>query len=36
MPAWVADPVMMKADANAEHAKVIDIDLADVHEPIVA
>ena len=36
MQAWLADPVLMKADADAEYATVIEIDLADVHEPIVA
>jgi len=36
MEAWLADPVLMKADANAEYAAVIEIDLADVHEPVVA
>ncbi len=36
MQAWLADPVLMKGDANAEYAAVIEIDLADVHEPIVA
>jgi aconitate hydratase 2/2-methylisocitrate dehydratase len=34
--AWLADPKLMKADADAEYAAVIEIDLADVHEPIVA
>ncbi len=36
MEAWLADPRLMKADADAEYAAVIEIDLADVHEPIVA
>ena len=34
--AWLADPRLMKADADAEYAAVIEIDLADIHEPIVA
>ena len=34
--AWLADPKLLKADADAEYAAVIEIDLADVHEPIVA
>jgi aconitate hydratase 2/2-methylisocitrate dehydratase len=34
--AWLADPKLMKADADAEYAAVIEIDLADIHEPIVA
>jgi len=36
MEAWLADPQLLKADADAEYAAVIEIDLADVHEPIVA
>ena len=36
MEAWLADPVLMKADADAQYAALIEIDLADVHEPIVA
>ena len=36
MQDWLADPVLMKADADAQYAAVIEIDLADVHEPIVA
>ena len=36
MEAWLADPQLLKADANAEYAAVIEIDLADIHEPIVA
>ncbi|MGB0132670.1 bifunctional aconitate hydratase 2/2-methylisocitrate dehydratase [Dokdonella sp.] len=36
MQAWLADPKLMSADADAEYAAVIEIDLADVHEPIVA
>ena len=34
--AWLADPKLLQADADAEYAAVIEIDLADVHEPIVA
>ena len=34
--AWLADPKLLAADADAEYAAVIEIDLADVHEPIVA
>ncbi|MDO9315850.1 MAG: bifunctional aconitate hydratase 2/2-methylisocitrate dehydratase [Burkholderiaceae bacterium] len=34
--AWLADPQLLKGDADAEYAAVIDIDLADIHEPIVA
>jgi aconitate hydratase 2 / 2-methylisocitrate dehydratase len=36
MEAWLADPQLLKADANAEYAAVIEIDLADIREPIVA
>ncbi|HEX7801557.1 MAG TPA: bifunctional aconitate hydratase 2/2-methylisocitrate dehydratase, partial [Pseudoxanthomonas sp.] len=36
MEAWLANPQLLERDADAEYAAVIDIDLADVHEPIVA
>ncbi|MBK7326989.1 MAG: bifunctional aconitate hydratase 2/2-methylisocitrate dehydratase [Propionivibrio sp.] len=36
MEAWIADPQLLKADADAQYAAVIEIDLADVKEPIVA
>jgi len=36
MEAWLADPQLLQGDADAEYAAVIEIDLADVHEPIVA
>ncbi len=36
MQAWLADPQLLKGDADAEYAAVIEIDLADIHEPIVA
>jgi aconitate hydratase 2/2-methylisocitrate dehydratase len=36
MEAWLANPQLLEPDANAEYAAVIEIDLADVHEPIVA
>jgi aconitate hydratase 2/2-methylisocitrate dehydratase len=36
MQAWLASPQLLKADADAEYASVIEIDLADIHEPIVA
>ncbi len=35
MEDWLANPSLMKADADAEYAAVIEIDLADVKEPIV-
>ena len=34
--AWLANPQLLKGDPDAEYAAVIEIDLADVHEPIVA
>ncbi len=36
MEAWIANPQLLKADADAEYAAVIEIDLADIKEPIVA
>lgn len=35
MEEWLANPSLMKADADAEYAAVIDIDLNDIKEPIV-
>jgi aconitate hydratase 2/2-methylisocitrate dehydratase len=35
MEAWLADPQLMSADADAEYAAVIEIDLAEIKEPIV-
>jgi aconitate hydratase 2/2-methylisocitrate dehydratase len=35
MEAWLADPQLLESDADAEYAAVIDIDLADIKEPIV-
>ncbi|WDD98426.1 bifunctional aconitate hydratase 2/2-methylisocitrate dehydratase [Thalassomonas actiniarum] len=35
MEAWLADPKLMTADSDAEYAHVIEIDLADIKEPIV-
>ena len=35
MEEWLANPVMMRADADAEYAEVIEIDLADIKEPIL-
>jgi aconitate hydratase 2 / 2-methylisocitrate dehydratase len=34
--AWLKQPDLLKGDADAEYAAVIEIDLADIHEPIVA
>ena len=36
MEAWLANPQLLKADPDAEYAAVIEIDLAEIHEPIVA
>jgi aconitate hydratase 2/2-methylisocitrate dehydratase len=36
MEAWLTNPQLLKADAAAEYAAVIEIDLADIHEPILA
>jgi len=36
MEAWLANPELLQPDADAEYAAVIEIDLADVHEPLVA
>jgi aconitate hydratase 2 / 2-methylisocitrate dehydratase len=36
MEVWLADPQLLQADAEADYAAVIEIDLADVREPILA
>ena len=36
MEAWLANPQLLKGDDDADYAAVIEIDLADIHEPIVA
>ncbi|HKT28553.1 bifunctional aconitate hydratase 2/2-methylisocitrate dehydratase, partial [Dyella sp.] len=36
MEAWLANPQLLDADKDAEYAAVIEIDLNDIHEPIVA
>ncbi len=35
MEAWLAKPELMAADADAEYAAVIEIDLANINEPIL-
>ncbi|MGP4842737.1 bifunctional aconitate hydratase 2/2-methylisocitrate dehydratase [Marinobacter sp. 1Y8] len=35
MEAWLAEPSLMRADKDAEYAHIIEIDLADIKEPIV-
>ena len=36
MQEWLDNPRLLEADTDAEYAAVIDIDLAEIHEPIVA
>ena len=36
MEDWIANPQLLKADPDAEYAAVIEIDLADIKEPILA
>jgi len=36
MENWLADPQLLAPDEDAEYAAVIEIDLAEIHEPIVA
>ncbi|KXO11579.1 MULTISPECIES: bifunctional aconitate hydratase 2/2-methylisocitrate dehydratase [Marinobacter] len=35
MEEWLANPKLMRADKDAEYAHVVEIDLADIKEPIV-
>ncbi|ABE50084.1 bifunctional aconitate hydratase 2/2-methylisocitrate dehydratase [Methylobacillus flagellatus] len=36
MEAWLADPQLLEADKDAEYAYVLEIDLNDIKEPLVA
>jgi len=36
MQAWIADPQLLSADADAEYAAVIEIDLNQIREPLLA
>lgn len=36
MEEWIANPVLMEPDADAEYAKVFEIDLNEIKEPILA
>jgi aconitate hydratase 2/2-methylisocitrate dehydratase len=36
MQAWINKPDLLEADKDAEYAAVIEIDLAEVHEPLLA
>ena len=35
MEAWIANPELMVADADAEYAEIIEIDLNDIKEPVL-
>jgi aconitate hydratase 2/2-methylisocitrate dehydratase len=35
MEEWLANPTLLRADADAQYAEVIEIDLADITEPIL-
>jgi aconitate hydratase 2/2-methylisocitrate dehydratase len=36
MEAWLANPVLMEADSDAEYAEIIEIDLNEIKEPLLA
>ncbi len=36
MEEWLANPVLMEPDADAEYAKIFEIDLNEINEPILA
>ncbi|MBF0137575.1 MAG: bifunctional aconitate hydratase 2/2-methylisocitrate dehydratase [Magnetococcales bacterium] len=36
MEAWLANPVLLEPDANAEYAHILEIDMNEIKEPIVA
>ena len=36
MEKWLANPVLMRADKNAEYAEVIEIDMNEIKEPLLA
>jgi aconitate hydratase 2/2-methylisocitrate dehydratase len=36
MEKWLADPVLLEADADAEYAEIVEIDLAEITEPLLA
>ena len=36
MQAWLADPQLLQADADAEYAEIIEIDLNEIKEPLLA
>ncbi|MEB3293848.1 MAG: bifunctional aconitate hydratase 2/2-methylisocitrate dehydratase [Synechococcales bacterium] len=36
MEAWLANPVLLEADSDAEYAEVLEVDLTQITEPLVA
>lgn len=36
LKAWLEEPSLLQSDANAEYAAVVEIDLADISEPLLA
>ena len=36
MEAWVANPVLLQPDADAEYTEILDIDLNEIREPLLA
>ena len=36
MEAWIANPQLLKADENADYAEIIEIDMNEIKEPILA
>jgi aconitate hydratase 2/2-methylisocitrate dehydratase len=36
MEAWIANPQLLKADTNADYAEIIEIDINEIKEPILA
>jgi aconitate hydratase 2/2-methylisocitrate dehydratase len=36
MEEWLANPVLLEADSNAEYAAVLDINMDDIKEPVLA
>ncbi|ORU93725.1 MAG: aconitate hydratase B [Cycloclasticus sp. symbiont of Poecilosclerida sp. N] len=36
MEKWLANPQLMEADADAQYAEIIEINMSDIHEPILA
>jgi aconitate hydratase 2/2-methylisocitrate dehydratase len=36
MEAWIANPQLLKADANAEYAEILEINIDEIKEPILA